>query len=82
MFYTGSGEYEISIGEERLKTQVKETGSWENFTHHIVGHLPITKAGELTLQIKPIQLHGGGLMNLGSVFLCSNNGSSLPSRES
>lgn len=75
------GEYEISIGSERLVAEVKETGSREAFTHYKAGHLPITVGGEHTLAIKAITLRGNGLMNLKSVLFYPPNGSQQSSNQ-
>ncbi len=68
------GRYEVNIGGKQLGGIVTNTGNWSNFIKQRVGAVLIESAGKQTLAIKPIEIIGGGLMDLKSVILAPAKG--------
>ena len=64
-----NSEYEIIAGEAKLTGKVAATKDWNDYTTVKVGTLRISKAGKLTLIIKPLSKPGQGVMNLRQVKL-------------
>jgi arylsulfatase A len=63
------GTYEIKIGSQSLSGTVLETGDWKKFVRSKLGEIKVGKAGEHTLEVKPVQIQGQALMNLRLIIL-------------
>ena len=63
------GTYALTIGTERIESNVIETGTWQNFTRSQLGRINITKPGKYEMKVEPITLKGGALMNLKAIDL-------------
>jgi alpha-L-fucosidase len=66
---------DINIGgEAKLTGKVAATEDWNDYTTVKAGALRISKAGKLTLIIKPLSKPGQGVMNLRQVKLVPHDG--------
>lgn len=63
------GEFEVTVGSERLTATVSPTGGADAWQTVSVGHLRLPTPGVYTLAIKPIQVTGKTLMGLKEVVL-------------
>jgi len=65
---SGGSEYEIIVGDQKLKGVVRETGNWTKFVEESLGAVSLG-AGKQTLSVKPITKPGVAVMNLKSILL-------------
>lgn len=65
----GTKDMEITAGQQVLKWQTKNTGSFHTFTFVEAGTLAIEKAGHVTLDLKPAKDVKGSIMDLRQVML-------------
>ena len=65
---SGGAEVEFSIGEQKLKTVVEDTGGFQNFVSRDIGAIELP-AGAHTLSVKPLSKPGVAVMDLRSVTL-------------
>jgi len=73
--HQGSGStFVIELGGQKLQVKVPDTGNWDKFRQESVGMINIDRAGKHTLAIKPVNITGGGLMDLRSVTLKPTEG--------
>ncbi len=63
------GKYTLNAGGQKLTVTIAPTQSWGDFVTSKVGQLKLEKAGAITLEIKPVEKVGEGLMNLRAVVL-------------
>ena len=66
---SGGSEVEISVGEERIKFTVHDTGHFQNFLRRELGELTLDKPGRYTLSVKPLTKPGAAVMDLRQVTL-------------
>jgi hypothetical protein len=66
---SAGSDYEVVVGGERLPAKVAATGSWRDFRTVSIGSIQIDRAGVATLQVKPVNIGKGAVMNLRNVFL-------------
>ncbi|MEA3364912.1 MAG: hypothetical protein U9Q79_04655, partial [Candidatus Hydrogenedentes bacterium] len=66
---TGGTPIEIGLGDAVVKTSVKETGSWSDFTTEAAGTLEIGSAGVYTVTVAPKAKPAEAVMNLRGVTL-------------
>ncbi|MEW6744379.1 MAG: alpha-L-fucosidase [Planctomycetota bacterium] len=66
---TGGSRFEVSVGPARLEGVVEDTGSWTTFVTRELGSVRLPGAGAYTLEVKPISIPHGALMNLKGVML-------------
>jgi len=71
---SAGSEVEVSIGGEKVRAKVRETGTWTTFVTETVGTVKISSAGAKTLAVTPLSKPGLAVMNLKSVRL-------LPAKE-
>jgi arylsulfatase A-like enzyme len=69
----GGSEVELSIGEQRLRFTVEDTGHFQNFKARDVGSLSLDKPGRYTLSVKPRKKAAAAVMDLRSVRLKPGN---------
>ena len=63
------GRYEVTVGDKKLEGLVSNTGNWTNFVKQRVGAILLNTIGKQSLTIKPLEITGGGLMELKSVVM-------------
>ena len=69
LVFSGGGEWEIKLGDQRLLGKCKETGSWSKFiTEPVEGILEVA-GGKNTLSVAPIKITHVAVMNLQKVVL-------------
>jgi uncharacterized protein DUF5077 len=66
---SAGADYEAVVGNRRLQAKVAATASWRDFRLMELGTIEIDRPGVATLQVKPVKLDKGALMNLRNVFL-------------
>src|SRR6185312_1139639 len=66
---SAGADYEVVIGDQRLLAKVAATASWRDFRPLDLGTVEIDRPAISTLQVKPVKLEKGALMNLRNVFL-------------
>lgn len=62
----GGSQYSIVVGDQRLDGKVRATGSWTQFEAEKLGQVRL-QAGRQTVQVKPKNKVGEGVMNLQSI---------------
>lgn len=67
------GEYEMAVGEQKLRGKVHATNNWVNFTTETIGSFQISQVGKYELTVKPKKIAGIALMNLKAVTLKPNS---------
>jgi arylsulfatase A-like enzyme len=65
----GGSEVEVSIGDQKLKFTVEDTGHFQNFKSRAIGEITLDKPGRHTLTVKPIKKPAAAVMDLRSVTL-------------
>ncbi len=65
---SGGSEVEFSVGDQKLKMSVKDTGGFQNFVERNIGTIELS-AGPQTLQVRPITKPGLAVMDLRQVVL-------------
>jgi len=60
--------FELSVESTKVLNTVQSTGSWYNYVTVRLGPIPLLSRVKL-LAVKPIEIHGGGLMNLRCIRL-------------
>ncbi len=65
----GGSEVEFSVGEQKLKLTVEDTGHFQNFKAKELGSITIDKAGRYTLHVKPLTKAKAAVMDLRLVTL-------------
>jgi arylsulfatase A len=65
---SGGSEVAFAVGDQALKTTVKDTGGFQNFVERNIGPIEL-KPGVQTLTIKPLTKPGLAVMDLRSVTL-------------
>ncbi len=65
----GGSEVEFSIGDQKLSTQVEDTGGFQNFKTRSIGTLKLDKPGDYTLSVKPRNKKHVAVMDLREVRL-------------
>jgi alpha-L-fucosidase len=63
------GELEIRLLDQVIKMAVEPTGGWTEFRSESIGRITIGQPGLLALHVRPLAIHGQGLVNLRSVTL-------------
>jgi len=66
---SGGAEVEMSIGEQKVKFVVEDTGGFQNFKEREIGEFKLEKAGEYTLLVKPLTKPGVAVMDLRQAVL-------------
>lgn len=66
---SGGAAVEFSVGEQTLKTTIKDTGGFQNFVPRDIGALKFDKPGRYTLAVKPKTKPGVAVMDLRQVKL-------------
>lgn len=65
----GGSEVEFSVGEQKLKMTVEDTGHFQNFKAREIGTISIDKPGRYTLRVQPITKAKAAVMDLRQVTL-------------
>jgi hypothetical protein len=65
---TAGSEYEVVVGERRLRGRVEATDSWTDFRTVTLGRWTL-EPGRYTLSVRPLRLQGYAVMNLKKVIL-------------
>ncbi len=67
---TGSGgsEVEFTVGDQKIKMTVQDTGGFQNFVERNIGSIDLS-AGPQTLQVNPITKPGLAVMDLRQIVL-------------
>lgn len=66
---SGGSEVEISVGEQRARFTVEDTGHFQNFKERQVGTLSFEKAGPQKLEVRALSKPGAAVMDLRQVLL-------------
>lgn len=65
----GGSEVEFSVGEQKLKMVVEDTGHFQNFKAREIGTITIEKPGRYTLRVQPLSKAKAAVMDLRQVTL-------------
>jgi arylsulfatase A len=65
----GGSEVELSVGGQKLRTTVEDTGHFQNFKARAIGAVTLDKPGRYTLEVRPKSKPGAAVMDLRSVTL-------------
>ncbi|TAE74425.1 MAG: DUF1080 domain-containing protein [Verrucomicrobia bacterium] len=71
---TSGSEFEVHLGDQVLKGQVPDTGSWHGrgaYRFVSLGEVNLRKAGKLTVEVKALTMPHRAVMNLKEVLLQS-----------
>ena len=71
------GRFQLDVAGKSLEARVPNTGNWATYRETRVGLVLLPAAGKQTLAVKPLEILGGGLMNLKGVSLRPVVGSSV-----
>jgi hypothetical protein len=66
---SGGSEVEISVGEQRARFTVEDTGHFQNFKERQVGVLSFDKVGPQKLEVRALSKPGAAVMDLRQVVL-------------
>lgn len=66
---SGGSEVEISMGDQRARFTVEDTGHFQNFKERQVGTLAFEKAGPQKLEVRALSKPGAAVMDLRQVVL-------------
>ena len=66
---SAGNDYEVVVGGARLPAKVAATASWRDFRMVAIGTIDIDQAGPTTLEVKPVNVGKGAVMNLRNVVL-------------
>ncbi|RYD63289.1 MAG: hypothetical protein EOP83_12575 [Verrucomicrobiaceae bacterium] len=66
---SGGSEVEISVGDQRARFTVEDTGHFQNFKERTVGTLNFEKAGPQKLVVRALSKPGVAVMDLRQVIL-------------
>jgi arylsulfatase A-like enzyme len=66
---SGGSEVEVSVGDQKLRFVVQETGHFQNFVSREIGRLRFVNPGRYTLAVKPLTKPGVAVMDLRQVTL-------------
>jgi arylsulfatase A-like enzyme len=69
----GGSDVEVTIGDEKLKFTVEDTGHFQNFKSRAVGDVTIDKPGRHILTVKPIKKAAAAVMDLRMATLKPKN---------
>lgn len=65
----GGSEVQFSVGEQKLKMTVEDTGGFQNFKAREIGTITIDKPGRYTLTVQPLTKAKNAVMDLRQVVL-------------
>lgn len=65
----GGSEVEFSVGEQKLKMVVEDTGHFQNFKPREIGFITLDKPGRYTLRVQPLTKAKNAVMDLRMVTL-------------
>ncbi len=65
----GGSRFELAVDDRKVAGEVPDTRDWNRFQDSRVATLLFEQAGERTLTITPMEITGGGLMDLKSLTL-------------
>lgn len=65
----GGSEVEVSVGEQRLRFTVEDTGHFQNFKARDIGAMTLENPGRYTLTVKPVRKAADAVMDLRAVTL-------------
>jgi arylsulfatase A len=65
----GGSEVEFSVGEQKLKMVVEDTGHFQNFKAREIGAIRLDKPGRYTLRVQPLTKAKNAVMDLRMVTL-------------
>ena len=71
----GGSQFVLEFGDHNIPCTVPNTGGWQNLQDGLLGTVIVNSAGKQQLTIKPSEIRGGGLMDLGYVELRPATGS-------
>ena len=66
---SGGSTYRIVVGDQEVTGQVTETGSWDVYERQSLGEIHVDRAGEASLEVRPVTKPGMAVMNLRSITL-------------
>ncbi|HEY1121666.1 MAG TPA: hypothetical protein VGE67_08705, partial [Haloferula sp.] len=66
---SGGSEVEISVGDQRNRFTVEDTGHFQNFKERTVGTVSFEKAGPQKLEVRALSKPGVAVMDLRQVVL-------------
>lgn len=70
----GNSKFQVKVGDQTIEGTTPNTGAWTTFRTQLLGSIVVEKAGKETLAIKPIEVVGGGLMELRGISLVPASG--------
>ena len=65
----GGSKFRVEFGDQLIEGTVLKTGDWNRFAWQRVGLVQLEAAGAQILSIKPVEIAGGGLMDLAKLEL-------------
>ena len=65
----GGSQFELKFGEQVVTGSVPNSGGWSKMRTDLVGTVSVDKGAEIPLEIRPTEIRGDGLMDLGFVEL-------------
>ena len=66
---SGGSEVNFSIGEQTIKDLVPDTGAFTNWTNRVIGTFTLPKAGDYSVEVKPVKKPGMAVMDLRAITL-------------
>ncbi len=77
----GGSTFKVEFGDQVIEATTQKTGDWNRFVWQRVGLLQIDAAGSQIITIKPVEISGGGLMNLAGLELRPASGAGVIQRD-
>lgn len=71
----GNSKFEFAVGDQRVRGTMPNTGAFTTFRTDRIGTVIIDQPGKVTLSLKAIEIHNGGLMDLRNITLVPATGS-------
>jgi arylsulfatase A len=75
---SGGSEVNFIIGDQIIKDLVPDTGAFTNWTNRVIGSFALSKAGDYTIEVKPVKKPGLAVMDLRAIVLSPHGISSKP----
>jgi arylsulfatase A len=66
---SGGSEVQFIMGRQTIKDIVPETGAFTNWTNRVIGSFTFDKAGDYTIEVKPLKKPGLAVMDLRAITL-------------
>ena len=66
---SGGSEVNFSVGGQTIKDLVPDTGAFTNWTNRVIGTFTLPKAGDYSVEVKPVKKPGVAVMDLRAIIL-------------